>query len=74
MSAINLRSVKLEFSELNYRPDICHPNLINELKKILETTGRYTDSPKSYGSNIQLFHILNLKRDCRELYYIKISR
>lgn len=42
MSAINLRSVKLEFSQLNYRPDVCHPNLINELKNILEITGKST--------------------------------
>ncbi|VVC29565.1 Armadillo-type fold,Domain of unknown function DUF2428, death-receptor-like,Armadillo-like helical [Cinara cedri] len=39
MSALNLRNVKRDFAQLNYRPDICHPNLIKELKYILEITG-----------------------------------
>lgn len=40
MSALNLRTVKREFSQLNYRPDACHPSLIHELKIILEITGK----------------------------------
>lgn len=40
MSAINLRNVKRDFAQLNYRPDICHPNLINELNNILDVTGK----------------------------------
>jgi len=40
MSALNLKNVKRDFSQLNYRPDACNPSLINELKNILEATGR----------------------------------
>lgn len=40
MSALNLKSVKRNFAQLNYRPDGCHPSLINELKIILDATGR----------------------------------
>lgn len=40
MSAINLRNVKRDFSQLNFRPDIYHPDLINELSKILVITGK----------------------------------
>jgi len=40
MSALNLKSVKRDFSQLNFRPDVYHPSLINELKNILEATGR----------------------------------
>lgn len=40
MSAINLRSVKREFAQLNYRPEVCHSNLVDELKIILECTGK----------------------------------
>lgn len=41
MSGINLRNLKRDFSQLNYRPNICDPNLIDELKNILEITGKY---------------------------------
>lgn len=40
MSALNLRHVKRDFSELNYRPDVCHPDLIDELLTILYITGK----------------------------------
>lgn len=40
MSAINLRNVKRDFSQLNYRPDVCRPELIDELKNVSEAAGK----------------------------------
>lgn len=40
MSAISLKNIKRDFSQLSYRPDVCHPNFIKELTNILETTGK----------------------------------
>jgi len=59
MSAMNLRSVKREFSKLNYRPDVCHPSLMDQLENILKITGKQ-QIKRSYVVATSLFEFLSM--------------